>query len=128
MSYQNNVPPDSRLRLRTAQRWTVRFALFITLSLAGTHAVLAQRSVLQGTVSVTSTTGERLPGASLKLTPASSGQPSRSTVTNEQGEYKFTDLAAGIYTLQIDLAGFKQQTRKVTIQKAATAVENINLE
>ncbi|HXQ39330.1 MAG TPA: carboxypeptidase regulatory-like domain-containing protein, partial [Anaerolineales bacterium] len=130
MSYQNYVQPGLRLRLRTAQRWTVRFALFITLSLAGTQAVLAQTSVLQGTVSVSGTngTGERLPGASLKLTPASSGQSSRSAVTNEQGEYKFTDLVAGIYTLQIDLNGFKQQTKTVTIQKGATTEENINLE
>ncbi len=130
MSKQNNVQPASRLRSRTAQRWTVRFALFITLSLAGTQAVLAQTSMLQGTVSVSSTNGagERLPGASLKLTPASSGQPSRSGVTNEQGEYKFTDLAAGIYTLQIDLTSFKQQTKTVTLQKETTAVENINLE
>ena len=130
MSYQNNVQPTSRLRLCTAQRWTVRLALLITLSLAGTQAVLAQTSVLRGTVSVSSTSGagEKLPGASLKLTPASSGQPSRSAVTNEQGEYEFTDLAAGIYTLQIDLTGFKQQTKTVTMQKAVTAVENINLE
>src|SRR5258705_667764 len=130
MSYQNNVQPTSRLRLRTAQRWTVRFAIFITLSLAGTQAVLAQTSMLQGTVSVSSTNGaaERLPGASLKLTPASSGQPSRSTVTNEQGKYKFNDLAAGIYALQIDLTGFKQQTKTVTHQKDAKVVENINLE
>ena len=130
MSYQNNVQPASRLRPGTARRWTVSFALFITLSLTGTQAVLAQTNMLQGTVSVSSTNGagERLPGASLKLTPASSGQPSRSTVTNEQGEYKFTDLAAGIYTLQIDLTGFKQQTKTVTLQKDTTAVENINLE
>src|SRR5947207_15421727 len=130
MSNQNNVQSASRLRPRTAQRWTVRFALFITLSLGGTQAVLAQTSMLQGTVSVSSTNGavERLAGASLKLKPASSGQPSRSTVTNEQGEYKFTDLVAEVYTLQIDLTGFKQQTKTVTLQKDTTAVEDINLE
>jgi hypothetical protein len=130
MSHLNNVQPGSSLRSGTARRWMVSFALFITLSLTGTHAALAQTSMLQGTVSVSSTNeaGERLPGASLKLTPVSSGQPSRSTVTNEQGEYKFTDLAAGIYTLQIDLTGFKQQTKTVTLQKDTTAVENINLE
>lgn len=130
MSYQNNVPPASRLRPGTARRLTVRFALFITLSLGGTQAVLAQTSMLQGTVSVSSTNGagERLPGAGLKLTPASSGQPSWSAVTNEQGEYKFTDLAAGNYTLQTDLTGFKQQTKTVTLQTDTTAVENINLD
>ena len=130
MSYQNNVQPASRLRLRTAQRWTVRFALFITLSLAGTQAVLAQTSMLQGTVSVSSGngSGERLPGASVNLTPAKPGEQSRSAVTNEQGEYKFTDLVAGVYTLQIGLTGFKQQTKTATLQEGTAAVENINLE
>jgi len=130
MSYQNNVQPTSRLRLRAAQRWTVRFVLFITLSLTGTQALLAQTSVLQGTVSINSTdgAGEGLPGASLKLTTASPGQLSRSAVTDEQGEYKFTDVAAGTYTLQIVLTGFKQYTKTVTIQKGVTAVENIKLE
>lgn len=130
MSYQNNVQPASSLRSRTAQRWAVRFALVITLSLGVTQAVLAQTSMLQGTVSVGSTdgAGERLPGASLKLTPAGSAQPSRSAVTNEQGEYKFTDLAAGLYSLQIDLTGFKQQTKTVILQKGTTAAENITLE
>src|SRR6266478_6313090 len=130
MSYQNNVQPASSLRSRTALCWAARFALVITLSLAGAQAVLAQTSMLQGTVSVSSTdgVGERLPGASLKLTPASSGQPSRSAVTNEQGEYEFTDLAAGLYSLQVDLTGFKQQTKTVTLQKGTTAVANISLE
>jgi len=108
----------------------VSIALFILLSFAGTQAVLAQTSMLQGTVSVSSTdgAGERLPGANLKLTPAKPGEQSRSAVTNGQGEYKFTDLAAGIYTLQITLGGFKQQTKTVTVQKDTTAVENVNLE
>src|SRR5258705_7947645 len=127
MAYQNNVQLASSLRSNTAQRWMVRVILLVTISLAIMQAALAQTSVLQGTVSVSSTNGagERLPGASLKLTPATSGQVSRSTVTNDQGEYKFTDLAAGIYTLQIDLTGFKQQTKTVTLQKDTTAVKNI---
>jgi len=108
----------------------VRLVFLIALSLTAMQAALAQTSMLQGTVSVSSTNGpgEKLSGASLKLTAASSGQPSRSTVTNEQGEYQFADVAAGIYTLQIDLSGFKQQTKTVTLQKDSTAVENINLE
>src|SRR3954470_16331554 len=127
MSYRNHVQPTSRLRPDTARRWMVGFALFIILSLMGTQAVLAQTSMLQGTVSVSSTNGagERLPGASLKLTPAISGQPSRSTVTNEQGEYKFTDLAAGIYTLQVTLNGFHEHTQTVTIGGVATTIKNI---
>src|SRR5258705_9534902 len=110
MSYQNNVQPTSRLRLRTARRWTVSFALFITLSLTGTQAVLAQTRALQGIVSVTNEAGDRLPGASLSLRSTFAAQTARSTVTNEQGEYKFTDLAAGVYTLQATLNGFKEHT------------------
>jgi outer membrane receptor for ferrienterochelin and colicin len=94
------------------------------------QVTLAQTSVLQGTVSVSSGNGpgERLAGASVNLTPAKPGEQSRSAVTNEQGEYKFTDLVAGIYTLQIGLTGFKQQTKTVTLQKDVKVVENINLE
>ena len=130
MACQINVQPASRLRSCTAPRGMVRLVLLIALSLMAMQAALAQTSALGGTVSVSSTNGpgERLPGASLKLTPATSGQPSRSTVTNEQGEYQFTELATGIYTLQIDLIGFKQQTKTVTILKGVTAVENISLE
>ncbi|HXD31503.1 MAG TPA: carboxypeptidase regulatory-like domain-containing protein [Pyrinomonadaceae bacterium] len=91
---------------------------------------MAQTSMLQGTVSVSSTigVGERLPGASVNLTPAKPGDQPRSAVTNEQGEYKFTDLVAGVYTLQIGLTGFKQQTKTVALQNDANVVENINLE
>ncbi len=130
MAYQNNVQLASRLRSNTAQRWMVRVILLVTISLATMQAALAQTNVLQGTVRVSSTNGagERLPGASLKLTPATSGQASRSTVANDQGEYKFTDLLAGSYTLQVELTGFKQQTNSVTIESGITTLENISLE
>src|SRR5258705_6056945 len=130
MAYQNNVQLASRLRSNTAQRWMVRVILLVTISLATMQAALAQTSVLQGTVSVSSANeaGERLPGASLKLTPATCGQASRSTVANDQGEYKFTDLLAGSYTLQVELTGFKQQTNSVTIESGITTLENISLE
>jgi hypothetical protein len=86
--------------------------------------------VLQGTVSVSSANGqsERLPGASLNLTRANPGQKTRSAVTNDQGEYKFTDLAAGTYTLQVGLSDFKQHTENVTIRAGSTTLKNIDLE
>jgi outer membrane receptor for ferrienterochelin and colicin len=110
----------------------VRLALLITLSLTGAaiHSAGAQTSVLQGTVSVSSANGqsERLPGASVDLTPANPGQKTRSAVTNDQGEYKFTDLAAGAYTLQVSLSGFKQHKESVTIREGSTTLKNIDLE
>jgi len=83
--------------------------------------------VLQGTVSVSSGSSERLPGASLILTPANPGQTPRSAVTNDQGEYKFTDLAEGSYSLKVELAGFASHTVNVVVH-AVTTLESIALD
>ncbi len=86
-----------------------------------------QLCVLQGTVSVSSTSSERLPGASLTLTPATPGQTPRSAVTNDQGEYKFTELAEGSYSLKVELAGFASHTMNVVVH-AVTTLESITLD
>jgi len=113
-----------------AQLWMVRLVLLVSLSLTAIHPVLAQTTVLQGTVSVSSANGpgERLPGASLVLTSANAGQKTLSAVTNDQGEYKFVDLAAGLYTLNVTLSGFKTRTESVTVRPGITTLENIDLE
>jgi Carboxypeptidase regulatory-like domain len=130
MARKNNVP--SRLHPCIVLRLTGRLALLVSLSLAVAviHSARAQTSVLQGTVSVSDANGqtERLPGASLNLQRAIPGQATRSAVTNDQGEYKFTDLAAGVYTLQVGLNGFKQHKESLTIRAGITMVANIGLE
>ncbi len=132
MTRKNNVQRASRLRPRTTQHLLVRIALLLSLSFAGaaTRSAVAQTCELQGTVGVSSINGqsERLPGASLNLTPATPGQTPRSAVTNDQGEYKFSDLAAGPYTLQVALNGFKQHTQSVTIRAGVTTLDQIELE
>jgi hypothetical protein len=104
----------------------------MTLVLAGAaiHSIGAQTCVLQGTVSVSSGNGpsERLPGANLNLKPATPGQTVRSGVTNDQGEYKFTNLVAGLYTLEVELDGFKRQAKSVNVHSGVTTLENIDLE
>src|SRR5678815_1369329 len=62
------------------------------------------------------------------LTTSTKGQTPHATVTNDQGEYKFTALVPGTYTLQVDLAGFKQQTKTVEVQAGINNVEDILLE
>jgi hypothetical protein len=110
----------------------MRVALLICLSLGAValRSAEAQTGTLQGTVSTSDPEGQNhsLPGASLKLTSATSGRTPASAVTNEQGEYKFTDLPAGLYTLQAGLQGFTDLTSPVTVQPGATTVENIHLE
>ena len=85
-----------------------------------------QLCVLQGTVSVSSGSGERLPGASLTLTPINPGQTPRSAVANDEGEYKFTDLADGSYSLKVELAGFASRTLNVVVH-AVTTLKSIKI-
>lgn len=91
------------------------------------QATQTQLCVLQGTVSVSSGSSERLPGASLTLTPANPGQTPRSAVTNDQGEYTFTDLAEGSYALRVELAGFASRTLNVAVH-AITTLDSITLD
>src|SRR5215510_14308675 len=86
-----------------------------------------QLCVLQGTVSVSSGSSERLPGASLTLTPASPGQTPRSAVTTDQGEYKFTNLAEGSYSLRVDLAGFASRTLNVVVHTITTLDSSLDV-
>src|SRR5262249_1951433 len=90
----------------------------------------AQNNVLRGTVSVSSGNGpgDRLPGASVNLTPNESGKTVRSTVTNDQGEYEFTNVSPGTYTLQISLTGFKQYSSGVTVRAGARGQEDVEVE
>ena len=74
--------------------------------------------VLQGIITVSS--GERLPGASLTLTPASPGRTPRSAVTSDQGEYKFTNLPEGSYSLRVEVAGFASRTLNVVVHAITT--------
>src|SRR5207247_4181455 len=102
----------------------------VGLGTAAIHTAEAQTGTLRGTVSVSSANGqsENLTGASLKLTAATPSRTPLSTVTSELGEYKFTDLAAGTYTLQVDLDGFKQHSESVNIRAGEATVANIRLE
>src|SRR5260370_15322250 len=109
----------------------VRLAVLgVFLIAAGSmKSIAAQTNVLKGAVSVAVTgTSERLPGARLKLSPVQSGGTARSTVTDEQGEYKFENLAPGNYTLQVELTGFKPRSLNVTVGQGIKALDSIDLE
>lgn len=101
--------------------------LLFVMSGQGIKLAQGQTGTLEGTVSVSSASSERLPGASLTLTAANPGQTPRSAVTNDQGEFKFTDLAEGSYALKVDLAGFASRTVHVVVH-AITTLDNITLE
>src|SRR5258708_32836710 len=126
MMNQDNVQPTSKFRPGIALSSLVEMVLLLGFVFGvAASCVDAQTCVLKGTVSVSSGNGqsERLPGASLNLIPDGAGQAQRSAITNEQGEYKFDNLSAGLYTLQIALTGFKQRTEKVMVHPGITSLE-----
>jgi outer membrane receptor protein involved in Fe transport len=81
-----------------------------------------QTCALEGTVSTSSASGqeERLPGASVDLVSTGPKQLARSAVTNEQGEYKFTNVPPGLYALKVVASGFKEHAQSVTLRDTTT--------
>jgi hypothetical protein len=90
----------------------------------------ADDATLRGTVTALGANNQTLkvPGALLKLTSTVSGSAALSAVTNDDGEYKFTNLSPGLYTLEITAPGFATQTRRLTIRPGDTTIEDVRLE
>jgi Carboxypeptidase regulatory-like domain len=132
MLRKNDFQKAARVSSLITKSLMVRLLLLMSIPMAGaaTQLVRAQASTLQGTVTVSSTgvPGQALPGTTLNLTPSSSSQKTQSTVTNDQGEFRFTDLAAGTYILEASLSGFKPYSQHVTITSGMVTAANISLE
>jgi Carboxypeptidase regulatory-like domain len=101
-----------------------------TLGTAGrAQSAPAPGGTLRGIVLGTGPQGETftLSGASLTLTGISPGTPSLRTFTDDNGEYQFSNVPAGTYTLEASFQGFTTVSRKVTVTAGAAAVENLHL-
>lgn len=84
-------------------------ALFALLILpAGLLLAQAVNGTMLGTI--TDATGASVPNAKVTITEANTGV-SRSTTTNESGNYTFPDLPPGSYTAAVEQTGFKRATR-----------------
>jgi TonB dependent receptor/Carboxypeptidase regulatory-like domain/TonB-dependent Receptor Plug Domain len=66
-----------------------------------------------------------IPAAMLKL---KRGTQVAETTANDAGEYEFTRLFAGEYTLETTVPGFKASSKTITIRAGDTSIENISLE
>jgi hypothetical protein len=53
---------------------------------------------------------------------ASQGDKKLTTATNEQGLYRFVDLADGTWTIRVELFGFAPATREISISAAPQAI------
>ena len=69
-----------------------------------------------------------VPGAEIVLTSDENGS-TRSAVSNEVGEYTFTGVLPGVYTLRTSLAGFRAEERKgLRVATQQTLVQDFLLE
>src|SRR4051794_33931088 len=83
------------------------FLLMTIISMARTSSLFAQSAgtgALTGTVRDAS--GGVIPGVTVTLTSADTNQ-TRSTITGEEGSYRFALLPPGSYGVRFSLPGFK---------------------
>ena len=66
-----------------------------------------------------------LAGANLKLKREAQ---IAETSANDAGEYEFTKLSPGKYTLEASLEGFESSSETITVRAGKTLVENVKLE
>src|SRR5262249_39778243 len=86
----------------------------------------AVNATLLGTV--TDSTGGTVASAKVTIMEANTGI-SRSTQTNESGNYTFPDLAPGTYLVAVELTGFKKERRTgVVIEVNSTARTDFQLQ
>ena len=50
------------------------------------------------------------------------------TSANDSGDYEFTKLSPGKYTLEVSLEGFESSSKTITVRAGKTLVENVKLE
>ena len=69
-----------------------------------------------------------IPGVSVKLTGPSGGPAPQSTVTDAEGRYEFTQIAAGAYTLEASADGFKPWSGKIALEADQALVKDVVLQ
>src|SRR4028118_1197278 len=99
-----------------------RFFLAILLAFGASASAFAQTGgTIRGSVT-TEAEGGALAGASVQIV-----QLRRTTNTNENGVYEFTNVAPGNYTILVHTEGFSDRTRNVALVGNAVAAVNFAL-
>lgn len=99
----------------------IKFLLsFSALLFIFSVAAFAQTGTISGIVTYTG--GSVLHSATVRIS-----QLNRTTVTNEEGFYQFTDVPPGRYTILVHLEGFADTTKIVNLTANATQTVNFQL-
>ena len=113
---------------RQAGRLIVLMALLIGGALCGSRAALAQLTTADILGTVTDSTGAVVPKASVTLLNVDTNSQ-RTTVSNDSGEYDFTLLPVGHYTVTVKSSGFKTSTTSnLSVEAGDRARADVHLE
>jgi outer membrane receptor protein involved in Fe transport len=85
------------------------FMLVALMFLTGVVQAQVTRADITGTVA--DATGKVVPGATVTVTNVGTGA-SRTTTTNDAGEYTITELAPGVYTVTVEAQSFSKSVLK----------------
>jgi hypothetical protein len=102
-------------------------AILIFTGFANAQNAQSETGTVRGAVATRAPDGQsyNIPGASLKLIR---GTQVAETSANDAGEYEFTKLSPGEYTLEATAEGFKTSSKMIAIRAGETLVDNIGLE
>ena len=89
--------------------------------------VTSPSGTLRGAIMTKGTDAQSYPIASASLRLKGIAQLTEAS-SNDHGEYEFTDLPVGEYTLQVSAQGFKTVKKVVAVRARETLIENITLE
>jgi len=114
---------EQRVRKSNLLKIAAWFCLLLTGSASWAQTIVT--GGLSGTV--TDPSGAAIASATLTLKSSATGE-SFSTTSSASGEYQFSLLKPGEYTLTISKDAFNTSTRKINVQLGQNAMVNIRLE
>ena len=94
-------------------------ALLVTAGLVGQAAAQDASGSISGTVS--DEQGSVLPGATVTLTNETT-KLTRSSTSDGRGDFRFTALLPGTYTIKVELQGFKAYEKKGNVLNASSSL------
>jgi hypothetical protein len=103
-------------------------AISLVLLHAQTVAAQSPAGTVAGTVSLPAPDGQPavVPGVTLSLTCA--GTAPRSDVSNEQGQFRFSEVPAGACSIVAELQGFKSAVTAIAVKRGETADVTLRLD
>jgi len=97
---------------------------------ANANVATTATSSVEGTVSVGTGQGQvnNLAGLTVKLDGPNTGTSSQSRLTDDSGHFRFTQLVAGTYTVEVSVEGFKPWSKTIVLEQGQAAVEDATIE